>query len=154
MPPSHYLIPLVAQFYYHNGLWHQQAPVTKLIGPWGIWLQSQISKFWTHFNDKYLKYFLWNCYQVNATIPHWSLVNIGAGNGLVPSGTITWASVDLDPCRHMMSQGHNELTHHSRSKMPTTMLDMIWKHFLRRKYQHFDKVSLNSSRPSNAYVRQ
>ena len=31
-------------------------------------------------------YFLWNCYQVNATIPHWSLVNIGSGNGLVPSG--------------------------------------------------------------------
>ena len=39
----------------------------QLIGPWGIWLQSQISKFQTHFNDKYLKYFLWNCYQVNAT---------------------------------------------------------------------------------------
>ena len=53
--------------------------------PWGIWQQSQISKFQTHFNDKYLKYFLWNCYQVNATIPHWSLVNIGSGNGLVPS---------------------------------------------------------------------
>ena len=30
--------------------------------------------------------FLWNCYQVNATKPHWSLVNIGSGNGLVPSG--------------------------------------------------------------------
>ena len=44
------------------------------------------SKFQTHFNDKYLKYFLWNCYQVNATTLHWSLVNIGAGNGLVPSG--------------------------------------------------------------------
>ena len=38
------------------------------------------------FNDKYLKYFLWNCYQVNATTPHWSLVNIGSSNGLVPSG--------------------------------------------------------------------
>ena len=54
--------------------------------PWGIWLQSQIIKFQTHFNDKYLKYFLWNCYHVNATTPHWSLVNIGSGNGLVPSG--------------------------------------------------------------------
>ena len=32
------------------------------------------------------KYFLGNCYQVNATNPHWSLVNIGSGNGLVPSG--------------------------------------------------------------------
>ena len=60
--------------------------VFKLIGPWGIWLLSQISKFQTHFNNKYLQYFLWNCYQVNATTPHWSLVNIGSGNGLVPSG--------------------------------------------------------------------
>ena len=50
------------------------------------YLQSQICKFQTHFDDEYLKYFLWNCYQVNATIPHWSLVNIGSGNGLVPSG--------------------------------------------------------------------
>ena len=32
------------------------------------------------------KYFLWNCYQVNAKTPHWSPVNIGSGNGLVPSG--------------------------------------------------------------------
>ena len=37
-----------------------------------------------HFSDKYLKYFLWNSYQVNTT-PHWSLVNNGSGNGLVPS---------------------------------------------------------------------
>ena len=52
--------------------------------PLGIWLQSQINKFQTHFNDKYLKYFLWNWYyQVNATTPLWSLVNIGSGNGLV-----------------------------------------------------------------------
>ena len=28
----------------------------------------------------------WSCYQVNAKTPHWSLVNIGSGNGLVPSG--------------------------------------------------------------------
>ena len=54
--------------------------------PLGIWLQSQISKFCTHFNEKYLKYFLWNCYQVNATTPQWSLVNISSGNGLVLSG--------------------------------------------------------------------
>ena len=54
--------------------------------PRGIWLQSRISKFQTHMNDKYLKYFLWNCYQVNASTPHWSLVNIGSGNGLMPSG--------------------------------------------------------------------
>ena len=57
-----------------------------LIGPWGIFLQSRLSKFQTHLSDKYIKNFLWNCYQVNVTTPHWSLVNIGSGNGLVPSG--------------------------------------------------------------------
>ena len=84
------------------------------IESWGIWLQSEISKFQTHFNDKYLKYFQWNCYQVNATTPHWSWVNIGSDNGLVPSlsvrqQAIVWANVDLDPCRHMTSLGHSEL---------------------------------------------
>ena len=63
-----------------------QLVLVKLIGPWGIWLQCQISKFQTHFNDKYLKYFLWNCFQVNATTHHWSIVNIGSGNGLMLSG--------------------------------------------------------------------
>ena len=32
----------------------------------------------THFSDQYLKYFLWNSYQVNTT-PHLSLVNNGSG---------------------------------------------------------------------------
>ena len=41
-------------------------------------------KFQTHFKDKYLKYFLWNCYQVNATTLHWSSVKIGS---LLPDGT-------------------------------------------------------------------
>ena len=47
---------------------------------------------------------------------HWWSVNIGSGNGLVPSGNncqqqaITWANVDPDLCRHMVSLGHNELT--------------------------------------------
>ena len=34
-----------------------QYTIPELIGPWEIWLQSQISKFQTHFNDKYLKFF-------------------------------------------------------------------------------------------------
>ena len=58
-----------------------------LIGLCGVWLQSQISNVQTYFNDKYLKYFVWNCCQVNATTHHWSLVNIGSCNGLVPSGS-------------------------------------------------------------------
>ena len=41
----------------------------------------------THIKDKYLKHFLWNYPQVNATRLHWWSVNIGSGNGLVPSGT-------------------------------------------------------------------
>ena len=55
---------------------------------------------------------------MNATRPHWSLVNIGSGNGLLASWlgavsqqAITWANVDLDPCRLMTSLGHNELRH-------------------------------------------
>ena len=51
-----------------------------------ILLLSQISKFQTYFNNIYLKYFLWNYYELNATTPPWSLVNIGPGNGLEPSG--------------------------------------------------------------------
>ena len=57
-----------------------------LIRPWGVWLQSEISKLQTHYNEKFLKYFLWNFYQIYATTPHWSLVNIDSGNGFVPSG--------------------------------------------------------------------
>ena len=52
---------------------------------------------------------------MDATTPHWSLVNIGSGNGLVPSWrhqAITWANVDIDPCRHMTSLGHYELRHY------------------------------------------
>ena len=47
---------------------------------------------------------------MNATGPYWWEVNIGSGNGLVPSG-ITWTSVDQDLQRHMVSLlvGPNEL---------------------------------------------
>ena len=36
--------------------------------------------------DRYLEHFRWNWAQFNATIPHRWLVNIGWGNGLVPTG--------------------------------------------------------------------
>ena len=42
---------------------------------------------------------------MNATGLDWWSVNIGSGNGSVPSGNI-----DPDLCRHMVSLGHNELT--------------------------------------------
>ena len=48
-------------------------------------------KFWTsnfeaNFIDWWLRYFLWNFLQVILFGPHWWQVNIGSGNGLVPSG--------------------------------------------------------------------
>ena len=45
---------------------------------------------------------------MNDTGPHlWEII-ISSDNSLVPSG-ITWANIDLDLCRHMMSLGHSEL---------------------------------------------
>ena len=64
----------------------QGTPVTFTHWPLGVLNTVSYSKFQTDFNDKYLTYFLWNCYQVNATTPHWLLVNIGSVNGLVLSG--------------------------------------------------------------------
>ena len=43
--------------------------------------------FWNKSNDWYHKHSLSSWSQVNATKPHWWPVNIGSGNGLVPSGT-------------------------------------------------------------------
>ena len=42
---------------------------------------------------------------------YWWLVNIGSGNGWVPSGNkpLPKANVDPDLCRHIASLGHNEL---------------------------------------------
>ena len=50
----------------------------------------------SYVKDRYLEQFLWNYLWMNATIPQWSLVNIGSVNGLVPSRhqAITWISVD------------------------------------------------------------
>ena len=43
----------------------------------------QTSNFHTHIKVRYLGHFLWNYHQ---TRPRWWLVDIGSGNGLVPSG--------------------------------------------------------------------
>ena len=45
-----------------------------------------ISHFQTHIKDRFIEHFPWNYPLVNATRPCWRLVNIGLGNGLVPSG--------------------------------------------------------------------
>ena len=40
----------------------------------------------THIKDRYLEHFLWNYPDINVTRPHWWVVAIGSGKGLVPSG--------------------------------------------------------------------
>ena len=59
------------------------------------------------------EHLLWNCFQVNAKEYRWWWVNIGSGNGLVPSWrhrAIISADVDPDLCRHMTSQWDFEFT--------------------------------------------
>ena len=50
-------------------------------------------------------YLLWNCPQMNVAGPYWWQVNIGSGNAFAAVGQqasiSTWASGDLDLCRHM-----------------------------------------------------
>ena len=42
--------------------------------------------FQMDFSDWWLRHLLWNCPNMNVTGLHWWSVNIGSGNGLVPSG--------------------------------------------------------------------
>ena len=55
---------------------------------------------------------VWNCPNMNVTGLHWWSVNIGSGNGLVPSGNKPLPEPVLIQisCRHMVSIGHNELS--------------------------------------------
>ena len=57
----------------------------KLIGPWKIWMQFYKRNFYSHFTDWYLQIFWRQCPQMNTTELYWWQVNIGWGNGLVPS---------------------------------------------------------------------
>ena len=53
----------------------------KLICPVDVY--SEVSNNQTHINDRYFEHFQWHCPQVNSTRPHWWLVNIGSGIGLL-----------------------------------------------------------------------
>ena len=54
-------------------------------------------------------------------------VNIGSGNGLVPSGTKPLPEPILTQiCRHMVSLGRNELTHWGRDKWPPFSNAFSW----------------------------
>ena len=56
-------------------------------GPRGMHcnIELAISKLISRMDIGYLEHNQVNCHQVNATKPHWWLVNIGSGNGLVAS---------------------------------------------------------------------
>ena len=57
-----------------------------LIGPWEIWIKSSKNNFQVKFSDWWLLYLKRNCPQMNTNGLQWWYVNIGSGNGLVPSG--------------------------------------------------------------------
>ena len=54
--------------------------------PLGNLIEFNINNFQDDFSDWWLRYLIWNWPQMNATKPHWWLVNIGSGNGLMSSG--------------------------------------------------------------------
>ena len=69
-----------------------------------------ISNFQASSNDWWLRYFLWNCPQMNVTglyiSQHWFRCWFGA----VRQQAITWTNVDSDLFCHMTSLGHKEST--------------------------------------------
>ena len=75
---------------------------------WGWWFETLSGPLWRHCNvapgrcscniafavsnvhQRYIsRHFMWNCSHVNAIRPHWRLVYITLGNGLVPLGNKT-----------------------------------------------------------------
>ena len=58
----------------------------ELIWPWKMWLRFQMCKFQMQLGDGNLEYSSTHYPGMNGRGPHWWLVNIGSGNGLVPSG--------------------------------------------------------------------
>ena len=90
-------------------------------------LSSYISNFRTHTRDIFQVNFLWNCPQLNATEPHWCLVNIWFRQwlGAVRQDAIIWTSVDPDACRHMAFLVHNKLRKHGLTSVKNQPLS--WK---------------------------
>ena len=56
------------------------------LAPGKFELKFYISNFQMDFSDWWLRHLLWNCPNMNVTGLHWWSVNIGWGNGWVPSG--------------------------------------------------------------------
>ena len=59
----------------------------QLLTLWPLGNLNEILYFlYTNFGEWCLKHLLWNCPNMNVIALHWRSVNIGSGNGLVPSG--------------------------------------------------------------------
>ena len=70
---------------------------------WGWWFGTLSHSLWRHRND-----FMRNCIPVNATIPHWWLINIGSCNVLTATNRYLSQCWPRSRCRHMASLGPNE----------------------------------------------
>ena len=66
--------------------WEMAVAITCGYGGYLLPLLAAHSSFQTDFSDWWLRHLLWNCSDRNVTGLHWWSVNIGSGNGLVPSG--------------------------------------------------------------------
>ena len=66
---------------------------------------NTLSIFQTHIKERHLAHFLSNCPQAKATKPHWCLVNVSSGNGLLQSGN------KLLP-KPMLTQTNVTIQHH------------------------------------------
>ena len=77
--------------------------------PLGDFNKVLVNSFQVHFIDWWLGHLSWNSFQVDVFGPHWWEVNIGSGNGLVPSGSKPLPEPMLTQI-HIVSLGHNELS--------------------------------------------
>ena len=78
---------------------HDKGPLTP-----GRYEWKSISYFQADFSNWWLRHLLWNCPQMITTGPG-DLVNIGSGNGLVPSGNrpLPEPMLTQSSCQHMVS---------------------------------------------------
>ena len=71
-------------------------------------MKFQTCTFQTDFSDWWWRHLFWNCPNMNVTGLHWWSVNIGSGNGLVPSGTkpgLHWWSVNIGSGNGLVPSG-------------------------------------------------
>ena len=88
----------------HNRIWQDQV---EHIGKLTHWLPKYAVVFSNICNEWHLEKFLGKCPHLNANRRYWWEVNIGSGNGLVPSGTKPLPEPMLAHIYVII--GHNEL---------------------------------------------